>query len=93
MLLLESVNIIYSKPTNDHQHLHFELCHSNHKKSSIVFRQALSVRGNCSQKSDFVANVKQLKEWFRERGDPKNLVHKETKRVLETPSSDRSKES
>ena len=38
------------------------------------------------KKSELLANVKQLKEWFRERGYPEDSVNKETKRSLETPS-------
>ena len=46
-----------------------------------------------SKKSDLVANVRKLKDWFKERGYPEDMVNKETKRVLESPSLGRSKTS
>ena len=38
-----------------------------------------------SKKSDLVANVKKLKNWFRERGSLEDMVNKETKRAFKTP--------
>ena len=49
------------------------------------------MRRNYSKRCDLVANVKKLKNWFRERGYPENMINKETKRALETPSLGRSK--
>ena len=46
-----------------------------------------------SKKSDLVANVRKLKDWFKERGYPEDMVNMETKRVLESPSLGRSKTS
>ena len=40
----------------------------------------------CSKKSDLVANVRKLKDWFKERGYQEDMVNKETKRTLESPS-------
>ena len=51
------------------------------------------MRRNCSKRSDLVANAKKLKDWFRERGYPYDIVNKETKRALKTPSLGRSKTS
>ena len=39
-----------------------------------------------SKKSDLVATVRKLKDWFRESSYPENMVNKETKRALESPS-------
>ena len=36
----------------------------------------------CSKKSDRVANVGKLKNWFKERGYPEDMINKETKRDL-----------
>ena len=44
-----------------------------------------------SKKSDLVANVRKLKDWFKERGYPEDMVNKETKRALESPSLGRTK--
>ena len=39
-----------------------------------------------SKKSDLVANVRKLKDWFRESSYPEDMVNKETKRTLQSPS-------
>ena len=51
------------------------------------------MRRICSKRSDLVANVEELKDWFRESGFPEDMVNKEAKRALETPSLGRSKTS
>ena len=81
----EFITNLYCKPTDGHQYLHFESCHPSHTKSSIIFSQALRMRRICSKKSDLVANIGKLKDWFKERGYPEDMVNKETKRALESP--------
>ena len=44
------------------------------------------MRRICSKKSDLVANVRKLKDHFRERGYPEDMANEETKRTLESPS-------
>ena len=44
------------------------------------------MRRICSRKSDLVANVRKLKDHFRERGYPEDMANEETKRTLESPS-------
>ena len=44
------------------------------------------MRRICCKKSDLVANIGKLKDWFKERGYPEDMVNKETKRALESPS-------
>ena len=39
------------------------------------------MRRICSKKSDVAANVRKLKDWFKERGYP-DIVNKDTKRAL-----------
>ena len=72
---------------------HFDSCRLSHTKSSIIFSQALRMRRICSKKSDLVANVRKLKDWFIERGCPEDMVSNETKMALESPSLGRSKTS
>ena len=43
------------------------------------------MRRICSKKSDVVANVRKLKDWFKERGYP-DIVNKDIKRALYIPS-------
>ena len=38
----------------------------------------------CSRRSDLIVNINKLKDWFRERGYPEEIVNKETKRALES---------
>ena len=51
------------------------------------------MRRVCSKNSDLVANVGKLKDWFKEKGYPEDMVHKVTKRALESPSLGSSKPS
>ena len=47
-----------------------------------------------SRRSDLIVNINKLKDWFRERGYPEEIVNKETKRALESSigsSNNRSK--
>ena len=41
----------------------------------------------CSRRSDLIVNTNKLKERFRERGYPEEIVNKETKRALESSIS------
>ena len=86
----EFITNLYCKPTDGYQYLHFESCYPSQTKSSITFSQALRRRRICSKKSDLVANIGNLKDWFKERGYPEDMVNKETKRALESPSFIRS---
>ena len=81
----EFITNFYCQPTDGHQQLHFESCHPSHTKSS-VFSQALRIRRIFSKKSDLVTNVRKLKDWFKEKGYPEDMVNKETKAALESPS-------
>ena len=44
------------------------------------------MRRICSKRSYLFATAKKLKSWFRDRRYPEDVVNKETKRALETPS-------
>ena len=68
---------------------HITLSH----KVSIIFSPALRMRKICSKRNDLVTNDRKLKCCFRERGDPEDVVNKETKMALETSSLGRSKTS
>ena len=87
----EFITNLYCKPIDCHQYLHFESCHPSHKKSLIIFLQALRMGRICSKKSNLVANVGKLKDWFKERCFPEDMVNKERKRALESPSLGNSK--
>ena len=89
----EFITNLYCKPNDGHQNLQFESCHPSYTKSSIIFSQALRTRRICSKKSDLAGNVRKLIDWLKERGYPEDMVNKETKRALESPSLGRSKTS
>ena len=89
MLLLELVRVNLSPISISNLQLGsstFKSCHPSHTKSSVIFSQALRIRRICSKRSDLIANVTKLKDWFRERGYLQDTVYKKTKRALETPS-------
>ena len=89
----EIITNLYCKPTDGHQYRHIKSYHPGHTKSSIIFSQALRMRRIYSKKSDLVTNVRKLTNWLKERGYPEDMVNKETKRALESPSLGRSKTS
>ena len=61
---------LYCKSTDSHQYLHYDSCHAEHIKRSIIFSQTLRLKRICSQKSDLNSHVKELKNWFSKRGYP-----------------------
>ena len=73
MLLLElTMNLSpVSATTDSHNYLHLQSFHPRHTKTSIIFSQVLRMRGICSKKSDLAANIRKLKDWFKEKGYPK----------------------
>ena len=81
------------KLTDGQQYFQLESCHPSHTNSSIIFSQPLRMRRICFKRSDLVANVRKLKHWLRERGNPEDMVNKKTKRAPETPSLGYSKTS
>ena len=64
----EFITDLSCKPTDYHQYILFQSCYLSHINSSIIFSQALRMRRICSRRIDLVANVKKLKDWFKERG-------------------------
>ena len=56
---------LFCKITNGHQYLHYDSCHAEHIKRSLVFSQTLRLKIIRSEKRDLVSNVENLREWFR----------------------------
>ena len=56
---------LFFKPTDGHQYLQYDSCHSEHIKRSIVFSQTLRLKRIFSEKRDLDSNVENLKQWFR----------------------------
>ena len=80
----EFVTDLYCKSTDGHQYLHFDSSHVSHTKTSVVYSQALRMKRICSRRSNLIVSINKLKNWFKERGYPEEIVNKETKRALES---------
>ena len=46
------VTELYCMPTDSHQYLHYDSCHAEYIKTSIIFSQTLRLKKICPQKSD-----------------------------------------
>ena len=55
---------LYCKPTDGHQYLHYDSCHADHIKRSIIFSQTLRLKRMCSEKNDLNMHVEDLKTWL-----------------------------
>ena len=71
---------LYSKPVNRHQYLHYNFCHAEHIKKSIIYSQTLRLRRICSERKDLKSHVKDLKGWFLRRGYPQRIVEEQVGR-------------
>ena len=56
-----TITDLYCKPADDHQSLHYDLCHADHMKRLIIFSQKLRLKRLCSEKNDLNAHVEDLK--------------------------------
>ena len=75
-------DIRYIKPTNPQLYLHYS---SNHPKSvfkAIVYGQALTVKLVCSKEEFVNVHVQNLKQKFKDRGYPVELVDHNLQRGL-----------
>ena len=55
---------LYIKSTERHQYLHLTSSHPNYAKRSIVYSQGLRVKSMCSEKEDFLTNMREMKLWL-----------------------------
>ena len=79
---------LYCKPTDGHQYLHYDSCHADHIKRSIIFSQTLRLKRICSEKNDLNVHVEDLKTWFRKRGYPDYLIKEQVEKALRLTPSD-----
>ena len=75
---------LFCKPTGGHQYLHCDSCNAEHIKGSIVFSQTLRLKRICSEKNDLDSNVENLKQWFRKRGYPEQLIKNQVARAFQS---------
>ena len=71
---------LYCKPTDCHQFLHYQSCHADHIKNSIVYSSALRIKKRCSDQHKFEHHLSELEVWFKDRGYPKNLIQSQISR-------------
>jgi hypothetical protein len=65
---------VYTKPTDTHQFLHYQSCHSRHCKSSLPYSQALRLRRICSEDYILRKRCDELQNYFVDRGYKLSLV-------------------
>ena len=75
--------ISYSKPTDCHQFLEFNLAHPIHIKNPIVYSQGLQIKRLCSSPLTFEKHLESIPSWFGKRGYPKKLVGSQLRRAVE----------
>ena len=68
------VTDLYCKPKNNHQYLHYDSCHDEQIKKSLVFSQTVRFKRIWLQKSDRNSRVKELKNLFSKRGYPEKVI-------------------
>ena len=78
----------YCKPMDGHQYLHYDSCHADHLKKSLIFSQTLRLKRICYEKNDLNVHVEDLKTWFGERGNPDYLIKEQVEKALRLTTSD-----
>ena len=79
---------LYCKPMDGHQYLHYDSCHADHIKRSIIFSQTLRLKRICSEKNDLNKHVEDLKAWFRKRGYPDYVIKEQVEKTLRLTPTD-----
>ena len=74
------VTYLYCKPTDSHQHLHYNSCHPDYMKKSSVYSQGLRIKMLCSDATSLTNHLKDLRPWFCNRGYPESMVKKTVKK-------------
>ena len=70
----------YIKPTNPQLFLHYLSNHPKQVFKAIVYGQAITVKTICSTEEFVIKHFEHLKEKFKERGYPINVVEEELQR-------------
>ena len=72
---------LYCKPTDTHQCLHTQSCHSNVYKRSIAYEQVVRFKRICSTEEKLNNHLEQLKQWLVKRGHREDHVDSEIERI------------
>ena len=70
---------LYCKPLDGHQYLHYDSCHADHIKRSIMYSQTLQLKRIYSEKNDLNVRI---------RGYPGNLTEEQVEKALRLTLSD-----
>ncbi len=65
---------LYTKPTDTHDYLLYQLAHPKHCMNATPFSQLLRVRKICKQDADFVENAEMILGNFHRRGYPLEIL-------------------
>ena len=76
---------LYSNPVDSHQYLHYNSCHGEHRKRSIIYSQNLRLRRICSGKKYLKSHVNDLKGWFLRRCYPQRIVEEQVDSAFKLP--------
>lgn len=87
------VTVLYTKPTDCHQYLHYTSSHLEHTKRSVVFRQTLSVSRICSLEKDFQRHEEEMKSCFLRCRYLIKIIENEMKKVKFSNFSNQKNES
>ena len=75
---------LYPKPVDSYQYLHYNSCHAEHIKKSIIYSQTLRsrriLRDECPK-----SHAKDLKGWFLRRGYSQRIVKEQMGRAFSLP--------
>ena len=66
-------------------YLHYDSCHPEHIKKSIIYSQTLRLRRICSERKDLKSHVNDLKGWFLRRGYPQRIIEEQVDGAFRLP--------
>ena len=78
---------LFCRPTDGHQYLHYDSCHAEHIKRSIVFSQTVRLKRICPERNGLDSNVENLKKWFRKRSYPEQLIKNQVALAFQSASN------
>ena len=73
---------LHVKPTDTHQYLHRDSCHSSHCKQGIPYSQALRIRRICSRTEDYLQRTQELKGFLISRGYNEDEIQLQIDRTI-----------
>ncbi len=77
---------VYRKPTDNPQYLHFHSMHPKHLKVSLPYSLALRCKRICSNSNDLLENQNLLKQRFKNRGYPEQIIDNAINKSMQQPN-------